>query len=94
MIKTISAREAGEQFGDLLGSIDATKEPIVVERDGQPVAVVISPADFARLQAGETDSWRVIERLRERNAHMDPDEVWHDATSAVAEARREYERWS
>ena len=45
---------------------------------------------LAREQAGETDSWRVIERLRERNAHMDPDEAWHDATSAVAEARQEY----
>ena len=90
MVKTISARDAGEQFGDLLGSIDAAKEPIVVERDGHAVAVVISPADFARLQAGETDNWRVIERLRERNAEVDPDEAWRDATAAVAEARREH----
>jgi hypothetical protein len=33
VVKTISASGAREGFGDLLGAIDATKEPIVVERD-------------------------------------------------------------
>lgn len=89
MVKTITAREARERFSEVLGAIDANKEPIVVERDGQPVAVVISPDDFARLQADRADSWRVIERLRERNADIDPDEVLADATIAVAEARGE-----
>lgn len=89
MIKTISARDAREQFGELLGAIDATKEPIVVERDGQPVAVVISPDDFARLQVGRANGWGVLDRLRDRNVDIDPDEAFADATLAVAEARGE-----
>lgn len=90
MVRTISANEAREGFGDLLGAIDATKEPIVVERDGRPVAVVISPDDFARLQTEQAAGWGVIARLRERNADRDPHEALADATLAVAEARHEH----
>lgn len=89
MVKTISANDARESFGDLLGAIDATKEPIVVERDGRPVAVVISPDDFARLQADQAAGWGVIARLRERNTNRDPDEAFADASLAVTEARGE-----
>lgn len=89
MVKTVTARDAGERFGDLLGAIDATKEPIIVEQNGQPVAVVISPDDFARLQAERADGWEVLDRLRARNADIDPDEAYADATRAVAEARQE-----
>ncbi|MFN8541046.1 MAG: type II toxin-antitoxin system Phd/YefM family antitoxin [Thermomicrobiales bacterium] len=88
MIKTISVRDARDQFGELLGAIDATKEPIVVERDGRPVAVVISLEDFARLRANQSTGWQAIDRLRERNLNMNPDEAFADATLAVEEVRR------
>ena len=35
------------------------------------------------------EDWARIDRLRERNAEMDPDEVMTDATAGVEEVRQE-----
>lgn len=89
MVRTISTREARDNLGDVLGSVYYTKEPVVVERHGKAVAVIVSPEAFARLQQEVGDDWAALDRLRARNADQNPDEAYADATAAVAEARRE-----
>jgi prevent-host-death family protein len=51
MVRMMSTHEARANFGDLLGSVYYTGEPVMVARKGRPMAVLVSPADFARLQA-------------------------------------------
>ena len=48
-LKTISATEAKNRFGRLLRDVTLSDEAVVVERDGKPVAVVLSIAAYERL---------------------------------------------
>jgi prevent-host-death family protein len=48
----MSVREARARFADVLGSVYHTGEPVIVERNGKPVAVLISPDAFVSGKAG------------------------------------------
>ncbi|MCA9901332.1 MAG: type II toxin-antitoxin system Phd/YefM family antitoxin [Ardenticatenaceae bacterium] len=47
--KTVSATDAKNRFGGVLREVNQTDEPIVVERDGKPVAVILSMEAYERL---------------------------------------------
>ncbi|MGH2531881.1 MAG: type II toxin-antitoxin system Phd/YefM family antitoxin [Thermomicrobiales bacterium] len=51
MARTMSSHEARANFGDVVGSVYYTGEPVVIARKGKPMAVVVSPADFERWRA-------------------------------------------
>ncbi|HEX5506240.1 MAG TPA: type II toxin-antitoxin system Phd/YefM family antitoxin [Thermomicrobiales bacterium] len=90
MVKTMSARDARANFGDLLGSVYYTKEPVIVEKKGKPVAVVISPEEFEQFRQQKVErAWATIECLQERNADKDPEEVLRDVTAEVEAVRQE-----
>jgi prevent-host-death family protein len=48
----MSVREARAHFADVLGSVYHTGEPVIVERNGKPVAVLVSPDEFASRGGG------------------------------------------
>ncbi len=86
--KTMSVREARANFSDLLGLVYYTKEPVIVERKGKPFAVVISPDQYERMRREEEADWAVLDRVAERNADQDPDEVLQDVTAVVEAVRQ------
>ena len=49
MARRMSVHEARANFSDVLGSVYHTGEPVIVERRGKPVAVLVSPEEYARL---------------------------------------------
>ena len=51
----MSASDAKNRFGDLLE--EARKSPVRIERNGRPVAVVVSVEEFERLEAIEDEHW-------------------------------------
>lgn len=51
MVRTISANEAKARFGQLLDT--ARREPVVIEKHGRAVAVVISIEDYEELLSGK-----------------------------------------
>lgn len=87
--KTMSVREARANFSDLLGLVHYTKEPVIVERKGKPFAVVISPEQYETIRQGIEGAWATIEKVQERNADQDPDEVLQDVTAVVEAVRQE-----
>jgi prevent-host-death family protein len=90
MVKTISAPDAEAKFADLLDAVRETHEAVVVELNGEAIAVVISPEDYARYRRSEEDGWWAsIQRVQDRNADKDPDEVLRDVTELVEEVRRD-----
>ena len=95
-VRTMSAQQARANFADLLGSVYYTKEAVVVEKKGKPVAVVISPEAHEQLTQQDAPwerFWQAVDRIRERNADKDPDAVLADVTQVVEEVRQErYER--
>ena len=94
MTRRISAKEARNNFGDLLGSVYYGGDPVIVEKKGRPFAVLISPEDFERFQAIARERlFETIRAVRKDNEGVDPDRVLADVTEAVEAVRQqEYER--
>ena len=92
--RRISAKEARDNFGDLLGSVHYGGQPVIVEKKGKPFAVMISPEDFERLQELARERlFETVREIRETNKDADPDQVLRDVTEAVEAVRlEEYER--
>jgi len=88
-VRKMSAREARANFSELLGLVYYTKEPVVVERKGKPFAVLISPDQYAVLEKELERAWQTVDRVRERNAEKDPEEVFKDVTATVEAVRQE-----
>ncbi len=54
-MKTMSAKEAKDGFGLLLDTVQ--REPVMITKKGREVAVLVSKADFERLEALEDAYW-------------------------------------
>ncbi len=89
MVKKMSAKEARNSFSDLLGVVYYSKEAVVVEKRGKPVAVVISPEDYERLLAGREERLAVFDEIRARNLEVTPQEAEEDAAREIAARRKE-----
>lgn len=86
----MSAKEARDKFSDVLGRAYYKDEPTIIEKQGKPMAVVVSPADFARYQKlAKERFFAVVDQIQERNRDLDPDEVYRDVTEVVEEVREE-----
>ena len=64
-IKTVAAAEAKQSFGKLLD--DAQHEPVRIERNGRPVAVLLSMAEYELFEKLEDAYWgkRAQEAVKE-----------------------------
>lgn len=49
-MKTIPATEAKNRFGKVLREISQTGEPILINKDGKPVAVIVEVGAYEKLQ--------------------------------------------
>ncbi len=88
MTRTITATEARVHFGELMRGVVDSQEPVIVERGGKPLVVIVSVDQYERLRAGSggKEPWR--ERMeqtwgqirREGRGRLDPpaDEVIRD----------------
>ncbi|HET8630768.1 MAG TPA: type II toxin-antitoxin system Phd/YefM family antitoxin [Thermomicrobiales bacterium] len=90
MVRTVSTAEARANLGDVLNRVYYTKEPVVVQKKGKTVAVIISPEAFQRLQEEDARDWALIEEVGELNDDKDPDAVLADVTAEVEAMRREH----
>jgi prevent-host-death family protein len=71
-MKTIAAREAKSNFGELLDT--AQREPVTVTKKGRPVAVVVSAEEYKRMEAVEDAVWLAKAREAEAEGLLAPDE--------------------
>ena len=85
----MSAREARANFGDLLGRVFYTREPVIIEKKGRPFAVVISPEAYEAFSKEREQGFSTIDQIRARNSDKDPDEVEKDVTAVVETVRQE-----
>ena len=49
-IKTLAATEVKNRFGRVLNEVSTSGNPIIVEKSGKPVAVIISVKDYEQIQ--------------------------------------------
>ncbi len=71
-MKTVSSTEIKNRLGQYLET--AVGEPVLVEKAGRPVAVVLSYAEYQRLQRLEDAYWAARCRLAEESGWAGPEE--------------------
>ena len=89
---TVSAFDARRKFGKVLDRVAGGRDSVIVERHGEPVAVVIPIAVYRQWQQQRDEARaRFFERARQaaEHANLDPDEADALAAEAVAEVRAE-----
>jgi prevent-host-death family protein len=62
----VSALRARSHFGKLLGRVENEHRSFVIEKRGQPKAILISIRDYVRLAAPEPDVLRLIGEASKR----------------------------
>lgn len=99
-MQKITARQARDNFTDLLGSVYYGKEAVVVEKKGRPFAVVVNPEEYGNyIKYKEAAKKRVLEIIEEiqaankqvfsfGNKNQCFEDVFKDVTEAVEEMRR------
>lgn len=91
LTRRMTAKEARDNFTDLLGIVYYSKEPVIVEKKGRPFAVVISPEDYELIrEAAQGLFFKAVREIQQDNQGVDPDEVMRDVTVAVEEVRRSH----
>ncbi|MCL4869856.1 MAG: type II toxin-antitoxin system prevent-host-death family antitoxin [Anaerolineae bacterium] len=75
--KTVSATEAKNRFGAVLREIKRSGGPIVVQRDGEPVAIILSVTEYQTLQkTASVDEDPVLAAFGLWADREDIDETW------------------
>jgi len=60
MPKVVTATEARVRFGQLLRRVAEGGETVIVERGGEPQAVVIPLAEYRRLSGQQRSDWQTL----------------------------------
>ena len=86
MEKTIRAFEARRNFGRILQDVVACGDKVIVERHGQPVAVVVPVEVYKQWQQKRQEFFDTM-RIAAERANMSPEEADELAAEAVRWAR-------
>ena len=78
-MKTIPATEAKNRFGKVLRELTQTGEPILINKDGKPIAVIVEVEAYERLQKKpilSKDKSLALEAFGMWQDRDDIDEAW------------------
>ena len=94
--ETIKASEARQQWSTLLNEVYRREKRVIVEKNGIPVAAIISPTDLERMQRIERnrkEDFKVIEQISAAFLDVPDDEIEREVAKAVQEAREQHRRY-
>ena len=86
MEKTIGAFEARRNFGKILQDVMVNCDNVIIERRGEPVAVVVPVEVYRQWQRSRQSFFRKLQEMAEQ-ANMSPEEADELAAEAVRWAR-------
>ena len=93
--KKVTATEIKNRFGDYLGEVVRTRKPLVIERHGKPIAILISLEGWKieiEKERPYVHPWvRQHEKLIEQIKKNHPDSKPFSAVELVRQIRRERE---
>jgi len=94
MVLRVGAREARNDFAELLGKVHYGRQSVIIERSGKPMAAMI-PIDLYEQMVTEREArFRVVDQVRSRVSELPPEEVEADVAEAVAAVRADAARGS
>jgi prevent-host-death family protein len=89
-LQTMKATEARRNWSQLLNRVAHEKTPVLLEKSGIRVAVMMSVDEFERLQQFEADwdkPFSALDETRAAFADLSSEEREREAVTAVTEAR-------
>ena len=67
-MKTVTATELKTKTGETLDA--AQREPVAIEKNGRPIAVIVPQADYERLMRIENDYWLARVEAAEKSGYV------------------------
>ena len=90
MLTRVSAKDARDNFTDLLGSVYYGNQVVAIDRKGRTFAVVVNPEEYRALKkTAKGKFFEVVADIQSANRAVDEDQVLEDVTKAVEEVRKE-----
>jgi prevent-host-death family protein len=89
MTETMQASDARGQWSDLLDRVYRKETCVLVEKDGIPVAAIVSASDLEQLRRQEEAEIRALERMRAAFADKTEDEIMADVAEVIERIRQE-----
>lgn len=93
MPNRVTAKQARDNFTDILGMVYYGKTPVVVERKGRAFAVVVNPEEYEKYEkykdAARKRIFEIIEEIQTANKGAEYEEVLKDVTDEVEKVRQE-----
>jgi prevent-host-death family protein len=94
MSKTVSSTDAKSHFGSLLGWTEETGDPVIIEKRGKPVAVIVPYKAFEEMREQQDrlrrkEAWEKLRRLREELAERNSDLTQEEADKIADRAVRD-----
>jgi len=83
----MGAREARNNFSQLLGQVHFGGQVVIVERFGRPMVAIIPLQDYQRLIAERETRFQVLDEIRRRLPDLPIEEVKQDVAEAIAAVR-------
>lgn len=91
--RRVTAKQARDNFTDLLGMVYYGKGPVIVERKGRPFAVVINPDEYENYQnfkeVAKKRFFEIVKEIQQANKGKSFNKVYSDVTKIVKEVRQE-----
>src|SRR5713226_7837588 len=87
--ETMKASEARGQWSQVLDRVYRKQARVLVEKNGVPVAAIVSAGDLEQLRRIEEAETRTLERMRAAFADKTEDEIMNDVTQVIERVRQE-----
>lgn len=89
----VSTTEIQRNFRQVLKKLDSAKEPLMIVRDSQPEAVMMTFSEYKRLSSLEKEivkiqMERIWDEMRRKNKHVSDEEIDKAVTQARKYAKR------
>lgn len=91
MSNRVTAKQARDNFTDILGMVYYGKKPVFVERKGRPFAVVLNPQEYEKYErfkaAAKKRIFEIMEEIQAANKNAVYERVLKDVTEEVETVR-------
>ncbi len=89
MLKKISAMKARQNLGQLLNEVSIRGDSYIIERAGKPLAVLVDMESFQQLQEDQGSALQTLQKVWEKMAGADPQEIQETLEEAEKIAKDE-----
>ena len=88
MIRTISAIEVRQRFGQMMNEVQLRHDHYIVERDGKAMVAVVPVEEFRAWMQRREEFFQTIDEVHTRNKDVDPELLEQEIAEAVVAVRR------